>query len=171
MRWVTPVILEGHVVRLEPLHARHAEGLLAAAEPALFEFTPQAPPEWSIEGFRRDIEHINSLPGVVAFAIMHKPSGAVVGRTTYMDIQPHNRGLEIGRTWIARAHQGTAVNPEMKLLMLRHAFESLSAVRVQFTTGHTNLHSQRAIAKLGASREGVRRQDRVLPDGRLRDTV
>ena len=88
-----------------------------------------------------------------------------IGRSTFMDIQPANRGVEIGRTWIARAHHGTRINPELKFLMLRHAFEQLSppAIRVQFTTGGTNLHSQAAIAKLGAIREGVLRHNRIVP--------
>lgn len=169
--WVEPVVLEGRVVRLEPLGVEHAPGLLAAAEPELFRFTPQGPAAWTVEGFEADVRKITGLPDVAAFAIMHRPSGAVIGRTTYMDIRPAHRGLEIGRTWIARAHQGTSVNPEMKLLMMRHAFERLRAVRVQFRTGLENVHSQRAIAKLGAVREGVMRQDRILPDGRVRDSV
>src|SRR4029453_5769932 len=90
--------------------------------------------------------------------------------STYMEIRPPHKGLEIGNTWISRPHQGTRINPEMKLLMLRHAFETLGAVRVQLKTGHTNLHSQRAIAKLGATREGTLRNHMIEPDGRYRDT-
>lgn len=159
------------MVRLEPLDVRHAPGLMATAEPELFRFTPQGPAEWSAAGFEADVRRVNSLPGVVAFAMVHAASGSVIGRTTYMDIQPANKGLEIGRTWIARAHQGTLVNPEVKYLMLRHAFGTLGAIRVQFTTGGTNLHSQAAIAKLGAVKEGVLRNERILPDGTRRDTV
>src|SRR5262245_55365779 len=144
---------------------------MSAATREIFEFTPQAPLEWSVKGFRADIEHVTSLPDVVAFAIVHLSTNAVIGRTTYMDIQSQHRALEIGRTWIARAHQGTAVNPEMKYLMMRHAFQALGAVRVAFKTGVENLHSQRAIARLGAKREGVLRRDRILPTGKTRDTV
>jgi RimJ/RimL family protein N-acetyltransferase len=171
--WVQPLALAGRVVRLEPLDCSHAPGLFEAADPALFRFTPQAPKEWSVAGFEADIARVNGLPGVVAFAIVHVPTARVIGRTTYMDIQPQNRGLEIGRTWISRAHQGTTVNPEMKYLLLRHAFEVLEprAIRLQLTTGATNLHSQRAIAKLGAVREGVLRKNWILPDGTPRDTV
>jgi N-acetyltransferase len=171
--WVEPLVLSGRVVRLEPLEVRHAQGLLEAAEPGLFVHTPQAPKEWTLAGFEADVKRVCGLPGVVPFAMVEVRDGRVIGRTTYMDIQPESRGLEIGRTWIARAHQGTAVNPEAKYLMLRHAFEALAprAIRVQFTTGASNLHSQRAIAKLGAVREGVLRKNRILPDGRTRDTV
>jgi RimJ/RimL family protein N-acetyltransferase len=169
--WIEPVTLQGRVVRLEPLGAHHAPGLLAAADPSLFLLTPQSPPEWSADGFARDIARINGLADVVAFAVIHVPTQHVIGRTTFMDILASHRGVEIGRTWISRAHQGTAVNPEMKYLMLRHAFESSNAIRVAFKTGIENVHSQRAIARLGAVREGVQRQDRILPSGLPRDTV
>jgi len=111
------------------------------------------------------------LPDVVAFTIVHQPSNQIIGRTTFMDIHPQHRGVEIGRTWIARQHQGTAVNPEMKYLMMRHAFEDKDAIRVCCKTGLNNVHSQRAIAKLGALREGVLRNHMILPDGSYRDTV
>jgi ribosomal-protein-alanine N-acetyltransferase len=169
--WVKPIELRGSVVRLDPLQKRHAPGLLAAASPDLFQFTPQAPREWSLAGFEADVERINGLENVVGFAVVGAQGGEVIGRTTYMEIRPTARGLEIGRTWISRAHQGTRVNPEMKWLMMRHAFETLGAIRVQFTTGHRNLHSQRAIEKLGAVREGLLRNHLIEPDGRPRDTV
>jgi N-acetyltransferase len=171
MAWVEPLTLEGKWVRLEPLEVRHAPGLLTAATPELFRFTPQAPKEWSVSGFEADIVRVNGLANVVAFATVLAGTGEVVGRTTYMDIQEANKGLEIGRTWIGKRWQGTAVNPEQKLLLMRHAFETLGAIRVQYTTGGTNLHSQAAIAKLGAVREGVLRRNRILPDGTERDTV
>ncbi len=165
--WIAPVVLEGHLVRLEPLTTAHAPDLLAAADPEIFRFTPQMPPEWSIAGFEREIAKVTALPDVVAFAIIHRETNKAIGRTTYMDIRAPHRGVEIGRTWIGRAHQGTRVNPEIKFLMLRHAFEVLSptAIRVQLCTGGTNLHSQRAIAKLGAVREGVLRHSRIVPGG------
>ena len=178
--WIPPVTLTGRTVRLEPLEKRHAPGLLAAAEPALFRFTPQMPDEWTVAGFEKQIDGLNAMKDVVPFAMVHAESGEVIGRTTYMDIIPFSRGLEIGRTWIARAHQGTRVNPEAKFLMLRHAFETLTpaAIRVQLCTGGPNLHSQHAIAKLGAIREGGLRNHRIVPDGPdvtaphiLRDTV
>lgn len=178
--WIQPVALQGRVIRLEPLAAHHAPALLAAADPELFRFTPQAPPEWSVAGFEQSITKVNALPDVVAFAIVLTDTNQAIGRTTFMDIQPANRGVEIGRTWIGRAWHGTRVNPEIKYLMLRHAFETLSptAIRVQFTTGGMNLHSQTAIAKLGAVKEGVLRHNRIVPGGPdpaeptiLRDTV
>ena len=170
--WVKPVVLQAggatRSIRLEPLERRHARDLFAAADPELFRHTMQAPPEWSVRGFEMEMEKIISLPDVVPFAIVlasGPKSGTAIGRTTFMDIRPEHRGLEIGRTWIGRAHHGTRVNPEAKYSMLRHAFESLSpaAIRVQITTNGTNLHSQAAIAKLGAVREGVLRNARIMP--------
>lgn len=170
--WVMPVTLHDprrtSGVHLEPLHARHAPDLLAAAEPELFRHSMQNPPEWSVAGFESELTKVIATPGVVAFAIIADDgprAGRAIGRTTFMDIRPEHRGLEIGRTWISRAYQGTAVNPSIKYLMLRHAFEVLSptAIRVQITTSGTNLHSQRAIEKLGAVREGVLRDARIMP--------
>jgi len=170
--WVTPRVLEcpgiARMVRLEPLERRHAPELFAAADKELFRHTMQAPPEWSVRGFEEEMEKVKALPGVVAFAIVKaegEDAGKAIGRTTYMDIRPEHRGLEIGRTWISRKYHGTRVNPEIKYMMLRHAFEGLSprAIRVQITTNGTNLHSQHAIAKLGAVKEGVLRKSRIMP--------
>jgi N-acetyltransferase len=161
--WLTPLTLHdprwSPTIRLEPLHHRHAPDLLAAADPELFRHSMQNPLEWSVRGFQEEMDRVIATPGVVAFAIIlasgpggRELIGKAIGRTTFMDIKPEHKGLEIGRTWISRRFHGTRVNPEAKYLMLRHAFESLSppAIRVQITTSGTNLHSQRAIAKLGA---------------------
>lgn len=170
--WVSPVVLECpglvRAIRLEPLETRHASDLFRIADMELFRHTMQAPAEWSARGFEDEMEKVKSIPGVVAFAIVlaaGADAGRAIGRTTFMDIKPEHRGIEIGRTWIGRPYHGTRVNPEAKYLMLRHAFETLSppAIRVQITTGGSNLHSQAAIAKLGAVREGVLRKARIMP--------
>jgi RimJ/RimL family protein N-acetyltransferase len=88
-----------------------------------------------------------------------------------LTIQPRNRSLEIGFTRIGKPWQATSVNPESKLLLLEHAFETLGCMRVQLKTDLRNLQSQAAIAKLGAVREGVLRKQLLLPDGHQRDTV
>jgi len=107
----------------------------------------------------------------VTFAIVDKSREKPVGSTSFMDIRAENRGLEIGSTWLAPVDQGTAINPEAKLLLLTHAFEELSAIRVQFRTDSRNVQSQRAIEKLGAVRDGVFRHDTIMLDGYLRDSV
>ncbi len=170
--WITPTTLDCpgivRAIRLVPLEARHAPDLFAVADQELFRHSMQAPAEWSVRGFEAEFAKVIALPGVVAFAIVladGPDAGRAIGRTTYMDIKPEHRGVEIGRTWIGRAYHGTRVNPEAKYLMLRHAFEALvpTAIRVQFTTNGTNLHSQTAITKLGAVREGVLRKARIMP--------
>jgi len=107
----------------------------------------------------------------VAFAIRELTGGRIAGCTSYMDIHPKDRGVEIGRTWVGTAYQRTAVNTTAKYLLLRHAFETLGANRVQIKTDERNLQSQAAIARLGAQREGILRAHKVLPDGYLRNTV
>ncbi len=170
--WVEPTALEGVRVRLEPLEMRHAAGLARIADESLFRFfaayKPDGRDEISGQAF---VENVNGEANKVAFAIIDKTSGHEVGSTSYMDIKPKHRGLEIGSTWLEEAAQGSDINPECKLLLLEHAFEDLGAVRVQFRTDLRNLKSQRAIEKLGASREGIFRQDTIMPDGFLRDTV
>jgi RimJ/RimL family protein N-acetyltransferase len=94
-----------------------------------------------------------------------------VGTTSYFDIRPEHRGLEIGYTWLGKAYQGTHINPENKYLLLRHAFETLGAIRVQLKTDRRNLQSQAAIAKLGAKLEGTLRKHSIMEDGYIRDAV
>jgi len=88
-----------------------------------------------------------------------------------MTIMPKDRGLEIGWTWLAHAVHRTPVNTECKYLLLRHAFETLRAIRVQIKTDSRNLTSQRAIERLGASKEGVLRNHMIMPDGYYRHSV
>jgi RimJ/RimL family protein N-acetyltransferase len=167
---IKPIILEGRVARLEPLEPRHAEGLAEAATPDLFAYH-FPPPEFSADGFRTMIEHLLSLGTYCPFAIVARQSGRAVGMTSYLDIRPRDRGLEVGFTWLSKATQRSLVNPECKYLLFRHAFDEQGAVRVQLKTDLRNLQSQRAIEKLGAVREGVLRQHMVRPDGYIRDTV
>jgi RimJ/RimL family protein N-acetyltransferase len=105
------------------------------------------------------------------FAIVELASGAAVGSTRYLNITPRDRGIEIGWTWLAPRMQRSAVNTECKYLLLRHAFETLGAIRVQLKTDARNLTSQRAIERLGAVREGVLRKHMIVLHGHQRDTV
>jgi RimJ/RimL family protein N-acetyltransferase len=107
----------------------------------------------------------------VPFAVISLPSGRAVGCTRYMDIQPQDLALEIGGTWYGKSYQRTAVNTEAKYLLLRHAFETAGAHRVQFKTDEHNLRSQTAIVRLGAVREGVLREHMLRPDGSFRSSV
>lgn len=168
---VQPVRLEGWTIHLEPLTPSHAPELWRQSDPEIFRWVLEWPRDGTFEAFDEwmrtvVIEAPDSLP----FAIVLAATGEAVGVTSYLEIRPRHLGLEIGRTWIARAHQGSRVNPESKYLLLRYAFETLGAARVQLKTDRNNLHSQRAIEKLGAAREGVLRQYQMRSDGTLRDT-
>ncbi|MGD9723659.1 MAG: GNAT family N-acetyltransferase [Pirellulales bacterium] len=167
---IQPITLEGRAARLEPLEARHAASLAEVATPEIFTFT-FPPREISEAGLREGIAMLRAMPGFCSFAIVAREHGRAVGMTSYLDIRPRDRALEIGFTWVAKPYQGTAVNPECKFMLFRHAFEEQGAVRVQLKTDARNLQSQRAIEKLGAVREGVLRKHMIMPNGHVRDTV
>jgi RimJ/RimL family protein N-acetyltransferase len=105
------------------------------------------------------------------WAIVDPVTGAAVGMTTYMNIDEPNRRLEIGSTWMGYAAQGTAINPAAKLLLLTRAFEELDCIAVEFRTHAANAQSRAAIAKLGATQDGILRNHQLWRDGTIRDTV
>jgi ribosomal-protein-alanine N-acetyltransferase len=168
---VEPVRLEGRIIRLEPLTLEHAPGLWPHAGPEVFQWLADLPRDGSYEAFRDWLADILRKPASLTFAMILSATGEPVGVSGYLEIRPEHRGLEVGRTWIGRANQGTRINPESKLLLFRHAFETLGAHRVQLKTDLLNLQSQRAIEKLGAVREGVLRRYQIRSNGVVRDTV
>lgn len=105
------------------------------------------------------------------FAIVELASGTVVGSTRYGNIDRANRRVEIGWTWIGRPWQRTAVNTESKYLLLRHAFETLGCIRVEFKTDALNERSRQALLRIGAKEEGIFRSHVVTSTGRIRDSV
>ncbi len=171
---VEPVTLTGNVVRLEPLQAAHVEGLFQAAQDsAIWSFMPYNP-SLSLEamqGWMANALEAQEQGKELPFVIVQRETDKVVGSTRYMAIVSKDRGLEIGGTWLAREVRRTAVNTECKYLLLRHAFETLGAIRVQFKTDSRNSTSQRAIERLGAVKEGVLRNHMILPDGYYRHSV
>ena len=112
-----------------------------------------------------------AVGSVIPFVVVLKESGQVIGSTRFWKVDREHRKLEIGSTWYSATWQRTRVNTEAKYLMLGHAFEVLNCVRVQLTTDILNERSQRAIERLGAVREGVIRHERIMPDGRKRNSV
>jgi len=168
---VQPVTLVGRAVRLEPLTVAHAAGLCANVGDTALTYIYTKPQERTPVAFAAYIQSLYDDYGWCPFALIDRATEQPVGVSCYLDIRPAHRGLEIGGTWIAATYQGTAVNPEAKYLLLRHAFETLGAVRVQLKTDGRNGQSQAAIAKLGAVREGVLRRHLIMPDGYVRDTV
>lgn len=169
---VEPVRLEGRLIHLVPLTLDHAPDLYRHAGPEVFHWVLEFPRDGSFEAFR-DWMRTTAIeaPASLAFAIVLAETGEPIGVTGYLEIRERHRSLEIGRTWISKAWQGTRVNPESKYLLLQHAFETLGALRVQFKTDSNNVHSQRAIEKLGALREGVLRNYQIRSNGLPRNTV
>ncbi len=170
---VRPVVLEGRIVRLEPLAIEHVPGLARVGLDAeLWRWIPtpvttpaemQTYVETALEEQRRGV----SLP----FAIVARGSGETIGCTRYGNIEPAHRRLEIGWTWYAKAQQRTGANTEAKLLLFTHAFETLGAYRVELKTDALNEKSRNAILRIGATQEGIFRRHLITASGRVRDTV
>jgi N-acetyltransferase len=167
------VVLEDDYVVLEPLQREHVSGLeTAAADGELWNlwFTSAPAPGKTIEYVDKALAgHQAGL--MLPFVIREKRSGEIVGTTRLYDYVDDPRRAAIGYTWYAKRWQKSHVNTACKRLLLKHAFEKLGCVAVEFHTDHRNLDSQRAIERLGAVREGVLRNHKRRPDGSLRDTV
>jgi RimJ/RimL family protein N-acetyltransferase len=170
----SPVTLEGQLVRLEPLSLVHSEGLAeAGSDPSIWRYMlyGNLSLPGAMEAWVRFILQKQAAGTDLPFAVIHKPSGKVAGATRYLDIRPKDRGLEIGGTWYGTAFQRTGVNTETKYLLLRHAFEVLGCIRVQFKADSRNERSLRGIERIGAQREGVLRNHMLLEDGTRRHSV
>jgi RimJ/RimL family protein N-acetyltransferase len=172
---VMPVMLEGSVVRLEPIRRNHAELFWHAAKDTLDNIFQWIPYRMTTpEDFKRLIEKAmaeQECGESVVFATVERTSGQVIGSTRFMNIDRVNRRVEIGSTWIAPAWHRTAVNTEAKYLMLRHAFEVWQCMRVELKTDALNQRSRNAILRLGAKEEGTLRKHLITWTGRVRDTV
>jgi RimJ/RimL family protein N-acetyltransferase len=172
---VTPITLEGSVVRLEPIQREHSGTFWEVAENALddiFEWFPYRLK--TREDFQLMVEKAfddQRRGESVVFATTERGSGRVIGSTRFMNIDRVNRHVEIGFTWIVPAWHRTAVNTEAKYLMLRHAFEAWKCMRVELKTDALNQRSRNAILRLGAKEEGTLRRHLITWRGRVRDTV
>lgn len=168
-----PVTLQGTYVRLEPLDARHIDGLTAVGlDPDLWQLglsMIQSRDDMARYVHTALAEHARgvSLP----FATIEQATNTVVGSTRFGNIDLAHRRVEIGWTWVARAWQRSAVNTEAKLLMLTYAFETLGCLRVELKTDVLNQRSRTAILRLGAVEEGILRKHMITASGRVRDTV
>jgi RimJ/RimL family protein N-acetyltransferase len=167
------VTLEGRGIRLEPLGREHEDALRAAAadgELWTLHFTSVPEPDKTlayIDGALAERDKGNRVPWVVR----ELSGGRIVGSTSYHDIIPAARRVEIGYTWYARSWQRTFVNTACKLRLLEHAFDTLGCSVVGWRTDNLNLRSQAAIERLGAKKDGVIRRQSQRRDGTLRDTV
>lgn len=168
-----PVVLEGAIVRLEPLSLDHLPGLIEVGlDPGLWQWTTQvvhtpAEMESYVRGALAEQEAGRALP----FATIDRASGRVAGSTRYAAIEPLHRRVEIGWTWVAPRWQRTPVNTEAKYLMLRHAFEEWGCIRVEFKTDVLNTRSRQALLRIGAKEEGILRSHMITATERIRDTV
>jgi N-acetyltransferase len=167
------VTLEGRGVRLEPMRRGHESALAtAAADGELWklDFTSVPGPGGTlayIEGALADCAKGIRVPWVVR----ETAGGTIIGSTSYHDIIPAARRVEIGYTWYARSWQRTHVNSACKLRLLEHAFDTLGCAVVGWRTDNLNSRSQAAIERLGAKKDGIIRRQSQRRDGSLRDTV
>jgi RimJ/RimL family protein N-acetyltransferase len=168
---IEPVYLGGDGVRLEPLSQDHARGLYNRGRSAAdWSYLPRAC-FVDLADVRQWIDDALAAPAQLPFAIIETDKGNVIGSTRYLNIRPAHRSLEIGWTWLGRQWQRTGVNTQVKLLLLIHAFERLGCVRVEFKTDARNLRSQRALERIGATREGVLRNHMIVQGDYVRDSV
>jgi RimJ/RimL family protein N-acetyltransferase len=174
--WPPAATLTGDHVALHPLGRDHCADLeLASADGdlhGLWYTTVPAPDGMAAEIDRR--LGLREAGSMLPFAVLLPagPSGGqAVGMTTYMNIDATNRRVEIGSTWYAKSVQRTPLNTEAKLLLLRHAFEALDCIAVEFRTHVLNRQSRRAIERLGAKLDGILRAHMILANGTIRDTA
>lgn len=170
-RWTVP-ILEGRVVRLEPLATGHEEALwLASRDPRTWRWLtiaqPQEREDWSawMEQALRAAEAGTEIPLVTT------RDGEVVGSTRFLALRPEHRSVEIGWTWLHPSAWGTGANVEAKLLQMRHAFETWGCRRVELKTDALNERSRGALEALGATFEGVHRKHMLVRGGENRDSA
>ncbi|PVB63509.1 GNAT family protein [Labrenzia sp. 011] len=172
MSWPLPVTLTGNSAILAPLSRSHAADLAeAAAEGDLWKVWYTSVPEPG--AVPAEIERrlgLQETGSMLPFAVL-TPDGKAVGMTTYMNIDPVHKRVEIGSTWYRKAVQRTRVNTECKRMLLAHAFEELDCIAVEFRTHFMNRQSRAAIERLGAKLDGVLRSHQRTADGALRDTA
>ena len=171
--WVIPLELAAGGIRLVPLALEHEQGLrAAAADGELWNIRVTSVPEpGQTRRYIEDALRMYEEGKRLAFAVTDAATGEVLGSSSYHDILPEVKRLEIGYTWYARSRQRTALNTTCKLLLMQHAFDTLGANVVGWRTDNFNHASQRAIERLGARKDGVIRGHALRRDGTIRDTV
>jgi RimJ/RimL family protein N-acetyltransferase len=176
--FLEPITLTGRYVVLEPLRADHHDGLVDAARDGelwrLWYTSVPAPDQMAAEISRRlSLQERGSMLPFTTRLLdpATEGPGKVIGMTTYMNIDADTPRVEIGSTWNAASAHGSGSNPDSKLLLLAHAFDTLGCPAVEFRTHWLNHQSREAIARLGAKQDGVLRSHTRSADGALRDTV
>ena len=171
-RWIEPTTLQGRHVTIEPMAQAQRDEVLAAIEDGeLWKLWYTSVPDANaLDGWIAAALRQREEAGALPFVIRRRADGRLVGATRFFNVAAEHRRLEIGHTFYSQSVQRTAVNTEAKLLLLRHAFESLGCAGVELRTHFMNQASRRAIERLGAKLDGVLRSHQVMPDGSLRDT-
>ena len=173
MAFVEPITLSARGVELVPLALAHEAGLrTAAADGELWNIRVTSVPEPAqTRSYIESALAMREAGNRFAFAVTDQASGQVLGCTSYHDIVPAVKRVEIGWTWYAKSSQRSHVNTTCKLLLLTHAFETLDCHVVGWRTDNFNFASQAAIERLGAKKDGVLRGHALRRDGTIRDTV
>lgn len=168
-----PITLTGRFVRLEPLAPAHVEALVeVAAGKGIFRYFPiQIDTADEVRAYLNHCLAGLQFGDTITCATISLADKQPVGTTTFLAIDRANRKLEIGGTWLAPEWQRTACNTEAKYLQMRHAFEDLGAVRVEFKTDSLNERSRAALARIGAAEEGTMRNHMIVPGPRNRHSV
>jgi len=170
---IEQVVLKGNTVELHPLQAEHAAQLVQAAQDGELwnmKVTVIPGPDTADAYVGKALDG-RTAGTVMPFVIVQRETGQIVGSTRFWKIDRSNRKLEIGHTWLGQSVQRSGLNTEMKFLLLSYAFEVMNCVRVQFTTDELNEKSRAAILRIGAKQEGIVRHERIMPDGRKRNSV
>jgi RimJ/RimL family protein N-acetyltransferase len=172
MTWLEPITLHGSGVCLELLDPRHHDDLVEATRDGqlwtLWYTSVPGPDDMAAE-IRRRLDLL-SKGSMLPFAVIEENSGRAVGMSTFMNVDPVNRRVEIGSTWYRDSVQRTGINTECKLLLLAHAFETMDCIAVEFRTHFFNRASRAGIERLGAKLDGILRNHQIAANGTLRDT-
>ncbi len=168
-----PTTLHGEIVTLEPLTMDHLDGLAEAANhDEIWVFLDEETPDRDgVAGLINEALEEQAAGQRIPFAIIDRASSKVIGSISYIDIQRKHRGVEIGWAWITPGHWSAGAARDASQLLVAYAFDTAGAIRIAFKTDSRNTQSQRAIEALGAQREGVFHNHRVLRDGYIRDSV
>ncbi|MBL7480780.1 GNAT family N-acetyltransferase [Legionella sp. 27fs60] len=172
MLFKNPQTLQGTSILLEPIDHSHFESLYNAAQyPEIWNFIPTNGIGENFNYWFEAAIKAKNQEQQFPYVVRRHYDQKIIGTTRFYDIDMAHCKISIGYTWYIPETWGTNINPESKYLMLKHAFESLNVNRVQLKTDSRNKHSQAAIRKLGAKEEGTLRQDMLLQNGIIRDTV
>jgi RimJ/RimL family protein N-acetyltransferase len=176
MSWPAPLAtrLEGRIVTLAPLAAEHEDALWdVGQDPAIWRWMlgNYGASREAFHGYFQTALAQTAAGAEAAFVTLDAATGRPLGSTRFMALRPEHRGLEIGHTWVTPAAWGTGANTEAKLLQLRHCFETLGCMRVEFKTDARNERSRAALAALPARFEGIFRKHMLVRGGELRDSA